>query len=87
MKLKQIKNEVLGDLKNELNTIIENQFKESDHETSRHKQKNDDVVALLKEKIEYLKGALIERNKVISSLIRSCNHQVLYKITHHRGYR
>ena len=33
-KLKQVKNEVLGDLRNELRTIIENQFKESCHETS-----------------------------------------------------
>ena len=42
------------DLRNELKTIIENQSKESCHETSRHN--NDDVTALLKEKIEYLKG-------------------------------
>ena len=63
MKLKQIKNEVLGDLKNELNTIIENQFKESYHETSRHKQKNDDAAALLKEKIEYLKEGGTHRKK------------------------
>ena len=42
------------DLRNELKTIIENQSKESCQETSRHN--NDDVTALLKEKIEYLKG-------------------------------
>ena len=47
-KLKQVKNEVLGDLRNELKTIIENQFKEFCHETSRRKQSND-VIALLKE--------------------------------------
>ena len=46
-KLKQIKNEVLGDLRNELQSIIENQFKESCHETSQHKQNNDDVIAIL----------------------------------------
>ena len=51
-KLKQVKNEVLDDLRNELKTIIENQFKESCHETSRHKQNNDNVIALLEEEIE-----------------------------------
>ena len=48
------------DLRNELKTIIENQSKESCHETSRH---NDDVIALLKEEIEYLKGELMEKIK------------------------
>ena len=41
----------MGDLRNELKTIIENQFKEFCHETSRHKQNNDDVLALMKEEI------------------------------------
>ena len=70
-KLKQVKNEVLGDLWNELKTIIEIQFKESCHETSRHKQNNDDVIALLKEEIEYLKGNSWEK-KVISNHIGFC---------------
>ena len=60
-KLKQVKNEVLDDLRNELKTIIENQLKESCHETSRYKQNNNDVIALLKENIEYLKGELKEK--------------------------
>ena len=67
-KLKRVKNlcqkfhvkKVLGDLRNKLKTIIENQFKESCHGTSRHKQ-NNDVIALLKEEIEYLKGELMEK--------------------------
>ena len=59
-KLKQVKNEVLGDLRNELKSIIENQFKESCHEASRHKQ-NNDVIPLLKEEIEYFKGELMEK--------------------------
>ena len=59
-KLKQVKNEVLGDLRNELKTTIENQFKESCNETSRHKQNNGDFIALLKEEIQYLKGELME---------------------------
>ena len=72
-KLKQVKNEVLGDLWNELKTIIEIQFKESCHETSRHKQNNDDVIALLKEEIEYLKGNSWKKiNKVISNQIKFC---------------
>ena len=71
-KLKQVKNEVLHDLRNELKTIIENQFKESCYETSRHRQNNDDVIALLKEKIEYLKRGLKEKNKGISNLIGFC---------------
>ena len=84
-KLKQVKNKVLGDLK----TIIENQFKEPCHEATRHKQNNADVIALLKEEIEYLKGGLKEKNKVISNLVGFCKvHQAhLYKITHHHGYR
>ena len=87
-KLKQVKNEVLGDLRNELKTIIENQFKESCHETSRHKQNNDDAIVLLKEEIEYLKGKLNEKNKLISNLIGFLIvHQALYNITHHHGYR
>ena len=45
-KLKQVKNEVLGDLRSKLKTITKNQFKESCHETPRHKQNNDDVKAL-----------------------------------------
>ena len=49
-KSKQVKNEVLVDLRNKLKTIVENQFKESCHETSRHKQNNDDDIALWKEK-------------------------------------
>ena len=58
-KVKQVKNEVLGDLRNELKTIIENQLKKSCHEeTSRHKQNNDDVIMPLKEEIEYLKREL-----------------------------
>ena len=48
-KSKQVKNEVLVDLRNKLKTIVENQFKESCHETSRHKQNNDDDIALWKE--------------------------------------
>ena len=48
-KLKQVRNEVPGDLRNELKTIIENQCKESCHERSRHKQ-NNDVIALLKKR-------------------------------------
>ena len=71
-KLKQVKNEVLGDLRNELKTIIENQFKEFCHEASRHKQNNDYVIALMKEEIEYLMGEFIEKNKVISNLIEFC---------------
>ena len=55
--LKEIKSEVLGDLRNELKIIIENQFKKFCHETSRHKQNNDDhVIVLMKEEMEYLKG-------------------------------
>ena len=71
-KLKQIKNEVLGDLRNELTTIIGNQFKESCHKTSRHKQNNDDVIAQLKEEIEYLKGDPMEKNEGNSNLIGFC---------------
>ena len=71
-KLKQVKNEVLGDLRNELKTIIENQFQEFCHETSRHKQNDDDVIALMKEEIEYLNGELMEKNKVISNLTGLC---------------
>ena len=56
------------DLRNELKTIIENQFKESCHGTSRQKQNNDDVITLLKEEIGYLKGELKEKIKVISNL-------------------
>ena len=48
-KSKQVKNEVLVDLRNKLKTIVENQFKESCHETYRHKQNNDDDIALWKE--------------------------------------
>ena len=52
VKLKEIKNEVLGDLRNELKIIIENQFKKFYHE-----QNNDDhVIVLMKEEMEYLKG-------------------------------
>ena len=57
------------DLRNELKTITENQFKKSCHETSRHEENNDDVITLLKEEIEYLKGELKEKIKVISNLI------------------
>ena len=41
-----------------MKTIKENQFKVSCHEISRHKQNNDDFIALLKEEIEYLKREL-----------------------------
>ena len=61
VKLKQVKNKVLGDLRNELKTVIESQFKESCHETSRHKHNDDDVITLLKEEIQYLKGELMEK--------------------------
>ena len=75
-------------MRNELKTIIENQFKETCHETSRHKQNNYDVIALLKEEIEYLKGKLKEKNKAISNLIGFVIvHRAVYKITHHHGYR
>ena len=47
-KLKQIKNEVLDDLRNELKTTIENQFKDSCHDTSRRKKNNDDAIAIRK---------------------------------------
>ena len=39
-KLKNIKNEVLDDLRNELKTLIENTFKEFCHETSRYEWKD-----------------------------------------------
>ena len=69
VKLKQIKNEVLGNLTNQLKNIIENQLKECCHETSRHEQNNDDATALLKEEtLLYLKGKLMEKNNVISNL-------------------
>ena len=69
-KLKQFKNEVLGDLRNKLKTIIENQFKESFHQTSPDKENNDHVIALLQQEIEYFKGKLM--GKKISNLIRFC---------------
>ena len=73
VKLKEIKNEVLGDLRNELKIIIENQFKKFYHETSRHKQNNDDhVIVLMKEEMEYLKGYSWKKDKVISNLIGFC---------------
>ena len=72
VKLKQVKNKVLDDLRNELKTTIKNQFKESYHKTSRHKQNNDDVIALLNKEIEHLKGKLKEKNKVIINLIGFC---------------
>ena len=34
-----------------MKTIIENQFKESCHKTSQHKQNNDDAITLSKEEI------------------------------------
>ena len=61
VKLKQVKNKVLGDLRNELKTVIESQFKESCHETFRHKHNDDDVITLLKAEIQYLKGELMEK--------------------------
>lgn len=62
MKLKQIKSEVLGNLANQLKNIIENQLKESSHETSWHEQNNDDATAVLKEEtLLYLKGKLMEK--------------------------
>ena len=71
-KLKHIKNEVLGDLRNELKTLIENHFKESCHETSSQpKENDDDAIALLKEEIKYLRVNLLKK-KVISNLIGSC---------------
>ena len=61
-----------------MKTIKENQFKVSCHETSRHKQNNDDFIALLKEEIEYLKRELMEKNNVILNLIGSCDvHQAI----------
>ena len=48
-------------LRNEQKTLIENRFKESCYETSRHKQNNDDFIALLKEETEYLKAELIKK--------------------------
>ena len=87
-KLNQVKNEVLGHLRNELETITENHFKVSCHGTSQHKQNNDDFIVLLKEEIDYWKGKLMEKNNVISTFIGFCkDHQALYKITHHHGYR
>ena len=87
-KLNQVKNEVLGHLRNELKTIIENHFKVSYHDTSQHKQNDNDFTALLKEEIDYLKGELMEKNNVISNLIGFCKvHQALYKITYQYGYR
>ena len=71
-----------------MKTIKENQFKVSCHEISRHKQNNDDFIALLKEEIEYLKRELMEKNNVILNLIGFCNvHQAIYKIIHYHGYR
>ena len=55
-KSKQVKNKVLGDLRNELKTIIENQFKESCHETSRQKQNNDDVISSFKGRNKIFEG-------------------------------
>ena len=59
-------------MRNELKTTIENHFKESYHKTSRHKQNNDDVIALLSKEREHLKGKLKEKNKVFSNLIGFC---------------
>ena len=87
-KLNQVKNEVLDHLRNELKTIIDNHFKVSYHDTSQHKQNDNDFTALLKEEIDYLKGELMEKNIVISTLIGFCKaHQALYEITHQHGYR
>ena len=58
-KLKQIKSEVLDDLRNEQKTITENEFKESCQKTSWHKQNHYDAIALLKEEIEHLKEELM----------------------------
>ena len=49
-------------MRNELKTIVEKEscHETSCHETRRHKR-NNDVIALLKEEIEYLKGQLKEK--------------------------
>ena len=70
--LNHTKNENLGNLRNKLQTLIENQFNESCYETSQHKPNNDDAIALLKEEIEHLKGDSWKKNKVILNLIESC---------------
>ena len=70
--LNHTKNENLGNLRNKLQTLIENQFNESCYETSQYKPNNDDAIALLKEEIEHLKGDSWKKNKVILNLIESC---------------
>ena len=70
--LNHTKNENLGNLRNKLQTLIENQFNESCYETSQYKPNNADAIALLKEEIEHLKGDSWKKNKVILNLIESC---------------
>ena len=70
--LNHTKNENLGNLRNKLQTLKENQFNESCYETSQHKPNNDEAIALLKEEIEHLKGDSWKKNKVILKLIESC---------------
>ena len=51
------------------------------------KQNNDYVIALLKVEIEYLKGKIKRKNKVISNLIRFCKTSSGSQDTHHHGYQ
>ena len=85
--LESLDNPIYEWLEKRTETIIENQFKESCHETSRHKQNNDYVIALLKVEIEYLKGKLEGKNKVISNYIGFCKTSSGSQDTHHHGYR
>ena len=55
-KLKQVKNKILADLRKELETIRENQFKAFYHKISRRNQNIVDVVALMKEQNRILEG-------------------------------
>ena len=71
-KLKQIKNEVLDDLRNELKTTIENQFKDSCHDTSRRKKNNDDAIAIRKKQNTVFEGGTHGEKKVILNIIVSC---------------
>ena len=56
--------------------------------SSRHKQNNDDAMALLKGEIEYLKGNSWRKKRQFPILLDFVKvHLALYKITHHHRYR
>ena len=84
-KLKQMKDDLLCNLRAELKNILAKNNIDTDANSGISYKRHSEV---LQEQLNYLKGEIIEKNNIICNLTSAMTkiHQLHYKVANHHGY-